>query len=150
MSKIQPTHLARAAYVYIRQSTMTQVHQNVESQRRQYALVERAKQLGWNTVQVIDTDLGRSGSGQVQRDGFDDLVADVCQGQVGAVFALEASRLARNGRDWHQLLEFCSVVDTLIVDHDGIYDSSHPNDRLLLGLNRPDSYNTSYSTLAYQ
>jgi excisionase family DNA binding protein len=134
MSKIQPTHLARAAYVYIRQSTMTQVHQDVESQRRQYALVERAKQLGWDTVQVIDTDLGRSGSGQVQRDGFDDLVADVCQGQVGAVFALEASRLARNGRDWHQLLEFCSVVDSLIVDHDGIYDSSHPNDRLLLGL----------------
>jgi excisionase family DNA binding protein len=134
MSKIQPTHLARAAYVYIRQSTMTQVHHNVESQRRQYALVERAKQLGWDTVQVIDTDLGRSGSGHVQRDGFDDLVADVCQGQVGAVFALEASRLARNGRDWHQLLEFCSVVDTLIVDHDGIYDSRHPNDRLLLGL----------------
>src|SRR4051812_34203316 len=79
MSKIQQTHLARTAYVYIRQSTMTQVHQNVESQRRQYALVERAKQLGWDTVQVIDTDLGRSGSGQVQRDGFDDLVADVCQ-----------------------------------------------------------------------
>jgi hypothetical protein len=75
MSKIQPTHLTRAAYVYIRQSTMTQVHQNVESQRRQYALVERAKQLGWDTVQVIDTDLGRSGSGHVQRDGFDDLVA---------------------------------------------------------------------------
>ena len=134
MSKIQQTHLARAAYVYIRQSTMTQVHHNVESQRRQYALVERATQLGWDAVHVIDTDLGRSGSGHVQRDGFDELIADVCQGQVGAVFALEASRLARNGREWHQLLEFCSIVDTLIVDHDGVYDSTHPNDRLLLGL----------------
>lgn len=134
MSKIQKAHLERAAYVYIRQSTMAQVNHNVESQKRQYALAERAKDLGWDTVNVIDVDLGRSGSGHVQRDGFEDLVAEVCKGQVGAVFALEASRLARNGREWHQLLEFCSIVDTLIVDHDGIYDSKHPNDRLLLGL----------------
>lgn len=134
MSKIQDTHLERAAYVYVRQSTMTQVHHNVESQRRQYALAERAEQLGWDRVRVIDEDLGRSASGHVQRSGFDTLVDAVCRGQVGAVFAIEASRLARNGHEWHQLLEFCAIVETLIVDHDGIYDSKHPNDRLLLGL----------------
>ena len=134
MSKIQKTHLERDAYVYIRQSTMTQVHHNLEGQRRQYALVEHAQQLGWDKVRVIDEDLGRSGSGHVQRRGFENLISDVCQGQVGAIFALEASRLARNGHEWHQLLEFCAIVDTLIVDHDGIYDSKHPNDRLLLGL----------------
>lgn len=134
MSKIQKAHLERPAFVYIRQSTMAQVNHNVESKKRQYALTERAKDLGWDTVNVIDVDLGRSGGGHVQRDGFEDLVAEVCKGQVGAVFALEASRLARNGREWHQLLEFCSIVDTLIVDHDGVYDSKHPNDRLLLGL----------------
>jgi DNA invertase Pin-like site-specific DNA recombinase len=100
MSKIQKTHLERDAYVYIRQSTMTQVHHNLESQRRQYALVERAQQLGWDNVRVIDEDLGRSGSGHVRRSGFENLVSDVCQGQVGAVFALEASRLARNGHEW--------------------------------------------------
>lgn len=134
MSKIQKRHLERDAYVYIRQSTMTQVHHNLESKRRQYALVERAQELGWDNVRVIDEDLGRSGSGHTQRSGFEDLVSEVCQGQVGAIFALEASRLARNGHEWHQLLEFCNIVETLIVDHDGIYDSKHPNDRLLLGL----------------
>jgi len=144
MSKIQKTHLERAAYIYVRQSTMSQVHHNVESQRRQYALVERAQELGWDKVQVIDEDLGRSGSGHVQRRGFEALVAGVCQGQVGAVFALEASRLARNGHEWHQLLEFCAIVETLIVDHDGIYDPKHPNDRLLLGLNSPKTYSTSH------
>ena len=134
MSKIQPHHLERAAYLYVRQSTMSQVRNNLESQRLQYALVERAQQLGWDEVQVIDEDLGRSGSGYVQRHGFEALVGAVCQGQVGAVFAGEASRLARNGQEWHQLLEFCAIVETLIVDPDGIYDPKHPNDRLLLGL----------------
>ena len=110
------------------------MEQNLESQRRQYALVDRARDLGWHDIRVVDEDLGRSGSGHIERQGFETLLADVCQGQVGAVFAVEASRLARNGRDWHQLLEFCQIVDTLIVDHDGIYDPKHPNDKLVLGL----------------
>ncbi len=134
MSKIQPIHLERAAYIYVRQSTLAQVHNNVESQKRQYALEDRARELGWKEVRVIDDDLGCSGSGQVQRQGFETLLADVCQGRVGAVFAIEASRLARNGQEWHRLLEFSALVDTLIVDHDGIYDPKHVNDRLLLGL----------------
>jgi excisionase family DNA binding protein len=134
MDKIQKQHLGRGAYIYVRQSSLSQVEQNLESQRRQYALVERAKDLGWHEVHVIDEDLGRSGSGQVERKGFETLLADVCQGQVGGVFAVEASRLARNGHDWHRLLEFCCIVDTLIVDHDGVYDPKHPNDRLVLGL----------------
>jgi excisionase family DNA binding protein len=134
MSKIQKEHLNRAAYVYVRQSSMMQVEQNLESQRRQYALTQRAKELGWSDVRVIDEDLGRSGGGSVERRGFETLLTDVCQGCVGAVFAIEASRLARNGHDWHRLLEFCQIVDTLIVDHDGVYDPKHPNDRLILGL----------------
>ena len=134
MSKIQPIHLERAAYIYVRQSTLAQVHNNVESKKRQYALVDRAHELGWQDVHVIDDDQGCSGSGQVQRQGFEALMADVCQGRVGAVFAIEASRLARNGQEWHRLLEFSALVDTLIVDHDGIYDPKHVNDRLLLGL----------------
>jgi excisionase family DNA binding protein len=134
MSKIQKQHLDRAAYIYVRQSSLSQVEQNLESQRRQYGLAERAKDLGWREVRVVDEDLGRSGSGHVERRGFETLLADVCQGRVGGVFAVEASRLARNGHDWHRLLEFCQIVDTLIVDHDGIYDLKHPNDRLVLGL----------------
>lgn len=134
MGKIRKEHLDRPAYIYVRQSSLSQVEQNLESRRRQYALVERAKDLGWHDVHVVDEDLGRSGSGHVERKGFETLLADVCQGQVGGVFAIEASRLARNGHDWHRLLEFCQIVDTLIVDHDGIYDPKHPNDRLVLGL----------------
>jgi DNA invertase Pin-like site-specific DNA recombinase len=134
MSKIQKDHLNRAAYVYVRQSSLAQVEQNLESQRRQYALAERAKDLGWQDIRVIDEDLGRSGSGRVERRGFEALLSEVCQGRAGAVFAIEASRFARNGHDWHRLLEFCQIVDTLIVDHDGVYDPKHPNDRLVLGL----------------
>src|SRR6266481_10083173 len=134
MNKIQQSHLARTAYIYVRQSKMEQVLQNVESGRRQHALSERAKELGWEEVRVVDEDTGRSGGGTVERHGFEALLAEVCQGHVGAVFAVEASRLARNGHEWHRLLEFCGIVDTLIVDHDGIYDPKHPNDRLLLGL----------------
>jgi len=121
MSKITAEHLARSAIVYIRQSTSYQVANNLESQRRQYALVERARLLGWSDVQVIDDDLGRSGSG-IARPGFEKLLAAICEGRVGGVLSIEASRLARNGRDWHTLLEFCGFVDTLIVDEDGIYD----------------------------
>jgi excisionase family DNA binding protein len=133
MTKITPEHLARSAVVYVRQSTPYQVINNLESQRRQYGLVERGRQLGWMDVQVIDDDLGRSGSGTA-RPGFEKLLAAICEGRVGAVLSIEASRLARNGRDWHTLLEFCGVVDTLIIDEDGIYDPRSPNDRLLLGM----------------
>jgi excisionase family DNA binding protein len=133
MTKIAPDHLARQAIVYIRQSTADQVSNNLESKRRQYNLPERARQLGWSDVAVIDDDLGRSGGG-ITRPGFEKLLAAICEGRVGAVVSVEASRLARNGRDWHTLLEFCGLVGTLIVDEDGVYDPRHPNDRLLLGM----------------
>jgi DNA invertase Pin-like site-specific DNA recombinase len=132
MTKITPEHLARNAVVYGRQSTAFQVTQNVESQRRQYGLVERARQLGWSDVDVIDDDLGKSGAGG-RRPGFEKLLAAICEGRVGAVLSLEASRLARNGRDCHTLLEFCGLVGTLIIDEDGVYDAASPNDRLLRG-----------------
>jgi len=133
MSKITSEHLARAAFVYVRQSTAYQVVNNLESQRRQYGLVERARHLGWDDVQLVDDDLGRSGGGTA-RPGFEKLLAAICEGRVGAVVSLEASRLARNGRDWHTLLEFCGLVGTLIVDEEAIYDPRSPNDRLLLGM----------------
>ena len=133
MTRITPEHLVRGAFVYIRQSTVGQVLNNHESRRRQYGLVDRARALGWTAVEVIDDDLGRSGSG-VARPGFEKLLAAICEGRVGAVVSVEASRLARNGRDWHTLLEFCGLVDTLIIDEDGVYDPRHPNDRLLLGM----------------
>jgi DNA invertase Pin-like site-specific DNA recombinase len=133
MTKITSEHLARSAYVYIRQSTADQLVHNHESRRRQYGLADRARELGWLSVEVIDDDLGRSGGG-VNRPGFERLLAVICEGRVGAVLAIEASRLARNGRDWHTLIEFCGLVGTILVDEDGIYDPRHPNDRLLLGM----------------
>jgi len=133
MTRITPEHLARDAVVYVRQSSAFQVAHNLESQRRQYGLADRAKQLGWAGVEVIDDDLGRSGGGG-RRPGFERLLAGICEGRIGAVFSLEASRLARNGRDWHTLLEFCGIVGTLIVDEEGVYDPTTPNDRLLLGM----------------
>lgn len=126
--------LRRKAIVYVRQSSMLQVTQNLESQRRQYGLATRAQELGFHDVEVIDEDLGRSGSGCVERPGFERLVAQVCSGNVGGVICVEASRLARNGRDWHHLIELCALLDTVIIDPDGIYDPSVTNDRLLLGL----------------
>src|SRR5713101_393530 len=131
--KITPDHLARGAFIYVRQSTADQLANNHESRRRQYGLAERARTLGWTDVTVIDDDLGRSGSG-VSRPGFERLLAAICEGRVGAVFAIEASRLARNGGDWHTLIEFCGLVGTVIVDEDGVYEPRHPNDRLLLGM----------------
>src|SRR6516165_2278738 len=133
MTKITPEHLARTAFVYVRQSTADQVAHNQESRRRQYGLADRARQLGWSKVVIVDDDLGRSGGG-ISRPGFERLLAAICEGQAGAVLAIEASRLARNGRDWHTLIEFCGLVGTVIVDEDGIYDPRHPNDRLLLGM----------------
>jgi DNA invertase Pin-like site-specific DNA recombinase len=133
MTKITADHLSRGAFVYIRQSTADQLVHNQESRRRQYGLADRARQLGWAIVEIVDDDLGRSGGG-ITRPGFERLLAAICEGRVGAVFAIEASRLARNGRDWHTLIEFCGLVGTVIVDEDGIYDPRHPNDRLLLGM----------------
>lgn len=126
--------LARAAVVYVRQSTGMQVQENLESQRRQYELVQLAHQYGFREVGVIDEDLGRSASGTVDRPGFRNLMGRICEGSVGAVFCLEASRLARNGRDWHHLLELCGFVGTYVIDSDGVHDPALPNDRLLLGL----------------
>ena len=115
--KITPEHLHRGAIVYVRQSTIGQVLEHTESKRRQYALADSARQLGFVSVSIIDDDLGRSGSGLVERPGFQKLVAAVCGGSVGAVFCLEASRLARNGRDWHHLIDLCALVNTLVIDH---------------------------------
>jgi excisionase family DNA binding protein len=133
MNKITADHLARRACVYIRQSTPGQVQHNLESQRRQYGLVDRASALGWQDTDVIDDDLGISGGG-TRRPGFERLLRALCDGQVGAVFSIEASRLARNGRDWHTLLEFCSVVGALLIDAEAVYDPRLTNDRLLLGM----------------
>jgi DNA invertase Pin-like site-specific DNA recombinase len=133
MNKITVDHLARRACVYIRQSTPGQVQHNLESQRRQYRLVDRARALGWQDVDVIDDDLGISGGG-TRRPGFERLLRALCDGHVGAVFSIEASRLARNGRDWHTLLDFCSVVGALLIDAEAVYDPRLTNDRLLLGM----------------
>ncbi|MFN3711939.1 MAG: recombinase family protein [Alishewanella aestuarii] len=133
-AKITAEHLSRCAIVYVRQSTMSQVLGNLESQKRQYQMAEAARDTGFSTVEVIDEDLGRSGSGQVARPGFQRLVAEVCAGSVGAVYCIEASRLARNGRDWHHLIDLCALTGALVVDPEGVYDPRLMNDRLLLGL----------------
>jgi len=134
--KVRPDHLKRDAYLYIRQSTIHQVFHNTESTRRQYDLRRRATALGWadDSVIVIDSDLGKSGASAADREGFQRLVADVGMGKAGIVLGLEVSRLARNSSDWHRLLEICALTDTLILDEDGLYDPSHFNDRLLLGM----------------
>jgi DNA invertase Pin-like site-specific DNA recombinase len=132
--KMGPQHLRRSAMVYVRQSTIDQVRHNHESRRRQYELAERARALGWTEVEVIDEDLGKSAAGNTERTGFQRLVAAVGLGQVGAVFSIEVSRLARNNRDWYQLLDLCGLMDTLIVDGEAMYDTRQLNDRLLLGL----------------
>jgi DNA invertase Pin-like site-specific DNA recombinase/predicted DNA-binding transcriptional regulator AlpA len=135
-SKIQPAHTQRAAYVYIRQSTPGQVEHNRESTARQYALVDRACQLGWPQEQIVtvDEDLGLSGSSTDKRSGFARLINEVALTHVGIVLALEVSRLARNNADWYRLIELCGVTDTLIGDNDGVYHPALINDRLLLGL----------------
>lgn len=134
--KVQPHHLERGAYLYIRQSSMRQVLENIESTKRQYALRQRAVALGWpdDRIVVIDSDQGESGASASWREGFQRLVTDVGMGRAGIVMGLEVSRLARNNADWHRLLEICALADTLILDEDGVYDPAHFNDRLLLGL----------------
>jgi DNA invertase Pin-like site-specific DNA recombinase len=131
---LPPTVLSRKAIVYVRQSTQTQVQVHLESQRRQYDLIDEARRHGFRNVEIIDDDLGRSASGTVARPGFEKLVAGLCAGEVGAVLCFDASRLARNGGDWHHLLELCGLVDARVIDLDGVYNPCRPNDRLLLGM----------------
>jgi DNA invertase Pin-like site-specific DNA recombinase len=135
-NKVTSEHLRRLAYLYVRQSSLQQVHDHRESTARQYDLKRRAQALGWagEGIVVIDEDLGLSGASAAERSGFQRLVAEVGLGRVGLVMGLEVSRLARNSSDWHRLLEICALAETLILDEDGIYDPSHFNDRLLLGL----------------
>lgn len=132
--KIQRHHLERRAVLYIRQSSTFQVTHNLESQKLQYAMQTRLQQLGWQDIEIIDEDLGRSAAGSVERSGFERMVAQVCLGQVGAVAAREVSRFARNSREWQQLVEMCRVVDTLLIDQETVYSPRLSNDRLLLGL----------------
>ena len=132
--KISERHLMRKALVYVRQSSTHQVRHHLQGRQRQYDLADRARELGFAQTVVIDEDQGRSGSGLVERPGFLQLLASVCAGEAGAVFALEASRLARNNRDWHHLIDLCALTETLLIDADGVYDPRTLNDRLLLGL----------------
>jgi len=134
--KIAEHHRSRSAYVYLRQSTPGQVLHHQESTERQYALREKAQELGWSeaSIRTLDRDLGKSGTQTAGREDFKTLVADVSMGQVGAVFALEASRLSRSDLDWHRLLELCALTQTLVIDEDGCYDPADFNDGLLLGL----------------
>lgn len=132
--KIQSQHRERKAILYVRQSSSFQVQHNEESRKLQYAMQQRLHSLGWEQVEVIDEDLGRSAAGGVVRNGFERMVADVCLGKVGAVAAREVSRFARNSRDWQKLVEVCRVVDTLLIDQETVYAPRQSNDRLLLGL----------------
>ena len=134
--KIADHHLMRKACIYIRQSTMAQVRFNQESTERQYNLADQAKSLGWTPeqIRILDGDLAQSGELTTKRDDFKTLVSDVAMGQVGAIFSLESSRLARSNKDWHRLLELCAVTKTLVFDGDGCYDPSDFNDSLVLGM----------------
>ena len=133
VATLTAAHLDRAAYVYIRQSSEFQVQNHVERQRLQYAMADHAKELGFRDVEVIDDDLGISGAG-VHRPGFDALLEAVCKGRVGLVLSIEASRLSRNGREWHTLLDFCAIVGCLVGDRDRLYDPALIDDRMYLGL----------------
>src|SRR5436309_8866261 len=148
---ITQAHQSKPAYIYVRQSTLAQVRHNQESTERQYALQDKALALGWTqrSVRVLDRDLGQSGAQMSGREDFKTLVSDVAMGQVGAVFALEVSRLARSNLDWHRLLELCALTATLVIDEDGCYDPADFNDGLLLGLNRPETQSTSLSTFCW-
>lgn len=132
--KVKPGHLSRKAMLYVRQSSPNQVMRNAESRRLQYGMRKRLRDLGWREIDVVDEDLGKSAEGHAERTGFERMVAQVSLGKVGAVAAREVSRFARNSRDWQKLVEVCRVVDTLLVDHETVYDPRRGNDRLLLGL----------------
>ena len=135
-SKIAERHLSRQAYIYIRQSTISQVRFNQESTERQYNLMTKAGSLGWkpDQIRILDRDLGQSGAAMTNREDFKVLVSDVAMGRVGAIFSLEASRLARSNQDWHRLLELCAITSTLVIDEDGCYDPADFNDGLVLGM----------------
>ena len=133
MNKITADHLARKPIVYVRQSSVHQVRHNTGSQAWQYDLETRAKALGWPEVTFVDQDLGLSGSG-TERPGFQSMLASVCDGKVGIILSVDATRLARNGRDWHTLLEFCGIVDCLLADEQMVYDPRLPTDRMVLGM----------------
>src|SRR5947209_14672451 len=134
-SKITEQHRSRPAYIYVHQATNAQVIHHQEITERQYALRTMALELGWSesAIRTLDRDLGMTGTEMTRREDFKTLVADVSMGQVGAVFALEVSRLARSNLDWHRLLELCALTATLVIDEDGCYDPSDFNDGLLLG-----------------
>jgi DNA invertase Pin-like site-specific DNA recombinase len=132
--KIRVQHLDREAVLYVRQSSAYQVSHNLESQKLQYAMQDRLRQLGWKEIEVIDDDPGYSAAGTQIRTGFERMVAEVCLGRVGAVAAREVSRFARNSREWQQLVEVCRVVDTVLIDQETVYAPRLSNDRLLLGL----------------
>lgn len=132
--KVKAQHVARKAMLYVRQSSAYQVTHNLESQKLQYAMQDRLRQLGWREIEIVDEDLGRSAAGTVTRTGFERMVSEVCLGKVGAVAAREVSRFARNSREWQQLMEVCRIVDTVLVDQDMVYAPRQSNDRLLLGL----------------
>ncbi len=148
--RVTTAHRAKLAFIYVRQSTAGQVRQHRESTALQYRLVDRAVLLGWprERVRVIDDNLGKSGTSGDGRLGFQRLIAEVGLGKAGLVLSLDASRLARNNRDWHQLLEVCAVFDTLLADQDGVYDPRDYNDRLLLGLKSSSPYCTGNYTSA--
>ena len=135
-SKIAERHLSREACVYIRQSTMSQVRFHQESTERQCNLANKAQSLGWRPerIRILDRDLGQSGSQATHREDFKTLVGNVAMGTVGAVFAIEVSRLARSNQEWHRLLELCAITGTLVIDEDGFYDPADFNDSLILGM----------------
>src|SRR3954453_778041 len=147
---VTPRHLRGKAVIYIRQSTPQQVLSNQESLRLQYALAQRAQQLGWHPddIELIDADLGLTATSAQHRPGFQELVARLTLGQVGLILSFDVTRLARNCSDWYPLLDLCGYKGCLIADRDGVYDPATANGRLLLGLNRPASYCTSCSTSA--
>ena len=133
--KITGRHLERKALIYLRQSSMAQVRHHTEPTRSQYALADRAAEMGWarRDIEVIDTDLGVSGKWGVAREGFTELVAQLCTGEVGAIFGIEITRLARSNADVARLAEFARITGTLLIDPDGVYDPADVNDRVILG-----------------
>jgi DNA invertase Pin-like site-specific DNA recombinase len=136
IDKIQPSHLERRAVVYLRQSDPRQVRKHPESTARQYALHHRAVELGWpaERVEILDEDLGQSGKSTARRLGFQRLAEDVAHGRLGAIFALEVSRLARCSADWYRLLDLCGLADVVLIDEQSVYSPRNVDDRLLLGL----------------
>jgi DNA invertase Pin-like site-specific DNA recombinase len=140
-AKITPQHLSKIAYVYVRQSTPQQVKHNLQSQQLQYDLVDLAKAKGWapEKIIVVDEDLGKSASSTAYRQGLEKILAHISRGEVGALVCAETSRLTRHYHQWHQIIDFCAIVGTLIIDYEGTHDPRLPSDRLRLGVNKTHS-----------